>query len=174
MTPTFLQRIAKSVVPKSILERVVVLGVAVMVGWMLIDHIRCELASRRGANDAQSDIAGNDFQYRLRGHAKGWDRDAIEIAKRDFGIRVFRTGGCLCGDPDCSYDEGYNHVVVDHFRRKLGFDPVTKVFDLARANWMNERNSDVPMAKAGTTHSSDDSEPQTTPAPSDASSSVAK
>ncbi len=174
MIPTFLRRIAKSVFPKSILERIVVLGVAVIVGWMLIDLMRCELASRRGASDAQSDVDGNDFKYRLRGHAKGWDRDAIEIAKRDFGILVSRTGGCLCGDPDCSYDDGYNRVVVDHFRGKLGFDPVAKAFDLARGNWMKERSSDVATTEANITHSSDDLEPQTTPASSEASSSVAK
>lgn len=132
---TLLQRIAKSVVPKTVVEAVVICVVAGFLSWILIDVGRNELAARRGAADAHADIARGTFRYNLRGMTRGWDKNLIHMAQRDYAIQIRRTGGCACAGPDCSYDFAYNRVVQVHLTQKFGFDPIDRVFERARAEW---------------------------------------
>ena len=138
---TMLQRIAKSLVPKSTVETVVLCLIVGILTWLGWDVIRNELATRRGLADAQADIDRGEITYRLRGLARTWQRDAIEIAKRDYGITIIRTGGCLCSGADCTYDRAYNRAVQDHLQRMLGFDPVLESFELARSNWEKQHRA---------------------------------
>jgi hypothetical protein len=143
---TLFKRIAMSIVPKTTVEAVVLCLVSCVLGWMFIDLLRIELASRRGTVDAHADMARGDFRYNLRGLAQAWDKTAIEIAQRDYGIRIVRTGGCVCGGPDCSYDHAYNRVVRDYFTRRLGYDPIERAFEQARLEWNKQRIHDVALA----------------------------
>jgi hypothetical protein len=130
---TLVQRIAKSMIPKSAAEAVVLGLVAVVLSWMLIDLARNELASRRGDADAHADIARGTFRYNLRGLARGWEKNLIQIAQRDYAIQIQRTGGCVCSGPDYYYDDAYNRVVQNHLAQKLGFDPIERALNQARA-----------------------------------------
>lgn len=140
---TFFKRVAMSIVPNTTVEAVVLCLVTGVLGWMLIDLLRIELATRSGATDAHADLARGDFRYNLRGLARAWDKTVIEIAKKDYAIHIVRTGGCVCAGPDCSYDHAYNRVVRDHFVRKLGYDPIERAFEKARQNWERERTEDI-------------------------------
>lgn len=140
---TIYQRIKIAVVPKSVTEWAFCLVFVVPICWTIVDEIRCGVAARSGTAVAKADVGRGVYRYHLWGKAHVWDRDAIEIAKREFGIQIVRTGGCLVGGPDSSFDFAYNRVVIDFFRLKLGIDPVMKVFDTARSEWLHQHEEKV-------------------------------
>lgn len=160
---TFFQRIAKSIVPKTPVEAVVLCLVAGVLSWMLIDLVRNELATRRGVADAHADIARGTFRYHLRGLARGWEKNLIRIAQRDYAIQIQRTGGCVCSGPDCSYDSAYNRVVQNHLTQKLGFDPIERAFERARAEWEKARTDEIAATANGLAQQSHALEPAAGP-----------
>lgn len=132
---TIWQQVVKRMTPANKVQMVILCLIFGCLGWMGIDLIREELARKRGAADAQADLARGQFHYRLRGLGRVWQHTAIETAARDYGIQVKRTGGCVCSGPDCSYDLAYNRVMHDDWKAQLGFDPIVRAFDQAHDAW---------------------------------------
>jgi hypothetical protein len=126
---------------------------------MLIDLLRNELATRRGVADAHADIARGTYRYHLRGRARGWEKNLIRIAQRDYAIQIQRTGGCVCDGPDCFYDSALNRVVQNHLAQKLGFDPIERAFERARAEWEKARTEEIAALANGVAQQSHPPEP---------------
>jgi hypothetical protein len=115
---------------------IAVLAVAgCLLAYFLIDAARHGFAKQRAAEDARRHLSSGIVIYRLRGLARPWQQDAVKAASERFGIKIMRTGGCVCSGPDCSYDMAYNRIVEDHLTEKFGFDPVQRVFNEAHSAW---------------------------------------
>ena len=119
-------------------ETAVLLGCLLIPSWLAMDVWRDHMANKRGIKEAKADIAKGILTYRVRGLNRPWDEDAAQLAADSYGIKMVRTGGCVGSGPECSYDMAYNQAVKEHLKARLGFDPIDRVIEEARAKHLRD------------------------------------
>lgn len=89
-----------------------------------IHHID-EAEKAAGIQAAKNEITKGVIRYEIVGEPMQIDKEIKSRALSEYGI-IVEFSGCT-GSPRADFTSGYRETVIDHLKKKYGFDPVIRI-----------------------------------------------